>query len=349
MTPMRAARLHTPGEPLVVEQVERPEAGPGEVVVDVRACGLCGTDLHLAVAGDVPVTHTPITLGHEAAGVVVEVGAGVQAAKVGDRVVLFPAASCGTCRWCLAGRESLCDRSTVYGMARDGALAEAVVVPARSVIPLPDGVSFAVGAIVTDGVATPFHALRKRARLQPGETVAIFGCGGLGTQAITLARLMGAAQVIAVDIDPAARGRALDLGADLALDPATDDVRGAVRAHLGGRGVDVALECVGRAETVGLALRSLDKAGRAVLIGVGPDRAALPPLLAFVGREQSVIGSFGMDRADIVDLLALVDAGRLDLSGSISARYPLAEAPEALAHLSRGGVARIVVTPQPPV
>ncbi len=347
MTGMRAARLYTPGEPLVVEQVERPTAGPGEVVIDVRACGLCGTDLHLAVAGDVPVAHTPITLGHEAAGVVAEIGAGVDSVQIGDRVVLFPAASCGACPWCLCGRESLCDRSTVYGMARDGALADSVLVPARSVIPLPDGVSFDVGAIITDGVATPFHALRSRAQLRPGETVAIFGCGGLGTQAVLLARLMGAAQVIAVDIDAAARARALELGADVALDPMTDDVPAAIRKRLGGRGADVSLECVGLPDTVGLALRSVGKGGRTVLVGVGPGRASLPSLLAFVGREQSVVGSFGMDRADIVDLLALVAAGRLDLSGSISARYPLAEAPAALAHLARGGVARIVVTPEP--
>ena len=181
MRTMRAARLHRAGAPLVVEEVAIPELAPGEVLVRVRACGLCGTDLHLAVEGSLPVERTPITLGHEAAGEVAAVAPGVSAWREGDRVALFPAASCGACRWCRSGRESLCDAAKVYGMARDGALAEYVAVPARSLVALPAGIPFDQGAVITDGVATPFHALRARGALRAGETVGIFGCGGLGT------------------------------------------------------------------------------------------------------------------------------------------------------------------------
>ncbi len=343
MTTMSAARLYRPGDPLQVEAVPIPEPGPDEVLVRVEACGLCGTDLHLAVEGSLPVHRTPITLGHEAAGVVVQ--SRHPAVAEGQRVALFPAASCGACRWCLAGRESLCDASSVYGMARDGALAEFVVVPARSVIALPDAVPFDIGAVITDGVATPFHALRARGRLQAGETVAVIGCGGLGTHAIQLARLMGAAQIVAVDVDHAALERARALGADHVFDSGAGDAAKAIRKTLGG--VDLALEFVGRADTATLAIRCLGKGGRAVLVGVGPERASMPPLAAFVGREQAVLGSFGMDRADIVDLLALVESGRLDLSRSVSARYPLAEADAALRHLAdkTDGVVRVVVQP----
>ncbi len=347
MASMLAARLIKAGEPLRVEQVPVPDVGAQELLVKVSACGLCGTDLHLAVDGDLPVMRTPITLGHEAAGLIAAIGSDVAGLRKGDRVALFPSACCGACRFCLAGRESLCEVSQVYGMARDGALAEYVAVPARSVMVLPDGVPFDVGAIVTDGVATPFHALRSRGRLRAGETVGVFGCGGLGTHAVMLARMMGAAQIIAVDVNAAARDRAVSVGADLSLDPAEGDVAKHIRRHLGGRGLDLALEFIGRADTVELAIRSLDKAGRAVIAGVGTGRPSLPPLMAFVGREQAVLGSFGMDRSDITDLYDLIAAGRLDLSASVSARYPLKRANDALQHLAAkdGGVVRVVVEP----
>lgn len=344
---MLAARLVRPGEPLRVEELPVPAVGPDEILVAVRACGLCGTDLHLAVDGDLPVKHVPITLGHEPAGVVVDAN-DHPTLRTGDRVGLPPAASCGACRWCLEGREALCDSAEVYGMDRDGALAEYIAVPARSVVPLPDGVPFDVAAIVTDAVATPFHALRCRGHLRAGESVAVFGCGGLGTHAILLARLLGAAFVVAVDTDHEALRRALRLGADAVVDAREEDVTAAVRTHVGRGGVDLALECVGRATTAEQAVRCLAKGGRAVLVGVGPERPTLPPLHALVGREQAVLASYGAHRADVEDLYSMIAAGRLDLSSSVSARYPLAEADAALRHLARreGDVVRIVVEPQ---
>jgi D-arabinose 1-dehydrogenase-like Zn-dependent alcohol dehydrogenase len=347
MTSMRAARLLKAGEPLRLEAVAMPVPGDDEVLVKVAACGLCGTDLHLAVVGDIPVARTPITLGHEGAGVVHGVGRSVTRFKVDDRVALLPAACCGACRFCLVGRESLCEASSVYGMARDGALAEFIVAPARAVLPVPDGIPLDIAAIVTDGVSTPFHALRARGGLRPGETVAVVGCGGLGTHAVMLARLMGASFVAAVDPDEAARKRAIELGADLAIDPKAGDPVRAVRAKLGRRGVDLSLEFVGHAETVEMAIRLLDKAGRTVVVGVGMGKASLPPLVSFVGMEQAVIGSFGMDRRDIEDLFALVASGRLDLRRSISARYPLDRVNDALGRLAGKdqGVVRLVIEP----
>jgi propanol-preferring alcohol dehydrogenase len=262
-------------------------------------------------------------------------------------VALFPSATCGRCRFCLAGRESLCENSKVYGMGRDGSLAQFVVAPSWSLIPIPETVPFEIAAIITDGVSTPFHALRTRGALVAGESVAVVGCGGLGTHAILLARMMGAGCIVAIDTQEQARERALELGADFAFDPVAEPRIGrSIRQRLG-RGVDLALEFVGRAETVSIALSVLDTGGRAVVVGVGMARPELPALVSFVGREHSVAGSFGMNKRDIEDLFALVAGGRLNLERSISGRYPLAGVNEALARLAGKDtdVVRLVVNP----
>ncbi len=347
MSEMLAARLYEPGKPLRVESVAVPTPDEGEVLIKVAACGLCGTDIHLAVDGDIPVEHTPITLGHESAGTIVELGQNVKGFAVGDRVALFPSANCGECRFCQEGRESLCDRSKVYGMARNGGLAGFITAPAHSLIAIPDSIPFDIAAIVTDGVSTPFHALRGRGKLQAGESVAVVGCGGLGTHAIMIAKMMGAGPIVAVDVQTEALERALSLGADIAINPTQDDVSKTIRKELGIRGVDLSLEFVGSAKTVDVALRALNKTGRAVLVGVGMDTPTLPPLIRFVGMEQSVLGSFGMNKADIEDLFSYVDKGELDLSKSVSAKFPLAEINEALHTLASKdvGVVRVVVEP----
>jgi propanol-preferring alcohol dehydrogenase len=327
--------------------MEIPRPAPDEVLVQVRACGLCGTDLHLALEGTLTVDHTPITLGHEAAGVIAETGRNVSTVKEGDRIAIFPAISCGRCRYCAIGRESLCDASRIYGMDRDGALAEYIVIKDRSAIPMPDEIPFDVGAITTDSVATPFHALRTRGALRAGETVAVIGVGGLGSHAIQLARLMGASRVIAVDVNERVLARSRRLGADLAINPTETDPAPRIRKDLDIDGVDLALEFVGLPETVETAIRCLKKGGRAVIVGIGPARPTLPPLALFVGREQAVLGSFGMDRRDIEDLFTLIRTDRLELSDSITARYPLSLANQALQHLAskERDVVRVVVEP----
>lgn len=344
---MRAARFYKAGESLRVEQVPDPSPAPHEILVKVEACGICGTDIHLAVDGDIPVSHAPITLGHEAAGRVADLGEGVTSFSRGDRVALFPSATCGQCRFCQSGRESLCEASKVYGMDRDGALAEYICAPAWCAVNIPDEVSFEEAAIITDGVSTPFHALRSRGNLKAGEVVAVTGCGGLGTHAILLARMMGAGYVVAIDTQEEARNRALALGADLAIDPTGEiEARKAIHQQLG-RGVDLSLEFVGKALSVNTAISVLETGGRAVIVGVGMDSPQLPPLVRFVGRENAVIGSFGMDKKDIEDLLGLVARGRLDLSHSISASYPLSSVNDALARLASRStdVVRLVILP----
>jgi len=344
---MQAARLYKAGEPLKIESVPVPEPGPGQILLEVAACGLCGTDIHLAVDGDIPVAHAPITLGHEAAGTVARLGDGVAGFAVGQRVALFPSPICGQCRFCRAGRESLCEATQAYGMSQDGGLARYMLAPAVGAIPIPDPVDFATAAIITDGVSTPLHALRSRGGLRAGEAVAVIGCGGLGAHAILLARMMGAGFIAAIDTQAQARARALEFGADIAIDPAEDANPGRTIRSAWGRGADLALEFVGRPQTAEMTLRCLDTGGRAVLVGVGPGRPQLPPLVSFVAREHSVIGSFGMDKRDIADLFNLVARGRLDLSRSVTRTFALSEVNDALAQLARKdtGLVRLVIEP----
>ncbi|MBI1963793.1 MAG: alcohol dehydrogenase catalytic domain-containing protein [Candidatus Rokubacteria bacterium] len=177
---MRAARFYAAREPLRIEEVEARAPGHGEVRIAVEACGICGTDLHVAIEGTIQLPQTPIILGHEAAGVVAAVGAGVTRWKAGDRVTIFPNVACGRCPACRRGREVLCREAQVLGISREGAFAESVTLPASCLLPLPAEVSFPIGALVADAVSTAYRALAHRGALHTGESVAVFGCGGLG-------------------------------------------------------------------------------------------------------------------------------------------------------------------------
>lgn len=231
-------------------------------------------------------------------------------------------------------------------MDEDGGFAQYVKTPAASLVPLPEGVSFEVAAILSDAVATPYHALVARAALRQGESVAIFGCGGLGAHAVQLARALGAGAVIAVDVRPGALERARTLGADSVVNGTQEDPSKAIR-RITGDGVDLALECVGRAGTIAQAAKSLRPGGRAVVVGMGSEPINLPPPALFAWREHALLGSFGSTRADLDAVVDLVRSGRLDSSGSISARLPLREAERALGMLERGegDPVRIVLLP----
>jgi len=344
---MRAARCYADRPGIMVEDAAEPVAGPGEVVVAVKAAGLCGTDLHIARERSVPTAKSPITLGHEGAGVIAALGAGVEGWSVGERVTFYPSIPCGTCRSCRHGRLSLCPGARILGMHVDGTFAEAVCVPAAGLVRLPEAVSFAVGAILSDAVATAYHAVAKRAALAKGETVAVFGCGGVGYHGVLFARRAGAARIVAVDTTPGALERARRAGATDLVDASAGEPSKAIRALTSGEGVDVAFEFVGRAATVVEAMRSVARPGRVIVVGVGPDRIELPPLLAFVGKELALIGSMGSYREDLEEVLALLVAGRLDLAGSVTSELPLEDAAVALDMLAsrKGDPVRLVLKP----
>ncbi|MCP4419481.1 MAG: alcohol dehydrogenase catalytic domain-containing protein [Chloroflexi bacterium] len=345
---MKAARFYESGQPFKIENVPDPVPGSGEVVVTVKAAGICGTDLHIAVEGSVPTAVQPITLGHEAAGVVSQVGEGVTAWQVGDRVCLMPHVPCGECYYCTRGEEALCPRTQILGIHFDGAFAEQIKISAAALIPLPESISFALGAILTDAVSTAYHAVVCRGNLQAGETVAVFGCGGLGHHGVMWARQQSAGRIIAVDVAPNALARAKAAGADETIDAREGSAAKRIKALTDRLGVDLALEFVGRAETVKEAMKSLRRNGRLVVVGVGPDRVTLPPLQVFVGLETALIGSMGFHRADLEKIIGLVASGEVNLSESVGQSLPLSNINDAfqLVAEQRSDAARVVITPE---
>lgn len=344
---MKAARFYKAGEPLRVEDVMPPEPGPKEVLVKIQAAGICGTDLHIAVEGTIPTAYTPITLGHEGAGMIAALGEGVTGWQVGDRVCFLPHAPCGECWYCTRERETLCPRTQIFGLHRDGTFAEAVVVPARCLAALPEATPFDISAILTDAVSTAYHAVVVRGGVHPGETVVVIGCGGVGHHAVLFAHRAGAGRVIAVDVAEGMLRRAQEAGADATVNVREEDVAKRVKSLTDGLGVDMAVECVGRAETVTVALKCLRRGGRVVVVGVGPERVTLPPLQAFVGMDLALLGSMGFDRADLEAVIGMVSRGEVDLSGSVSEILPLAEINQAMRRAAeRGGdTVRVVIVP----
>jgi alcohol dehydrogenase, propanol-preferring len=344
---MRAARLHRPrtaerAEEVRIDEVPVPLPGAGQVLLRIRACGVCASDLHVVTGVTPHGPRLPQTLGHEPAGEIAAVGDGVDGWMVGDRVAALAATPCGRCGYCVAGRENLCVRVEVAGVDVDGTQAGFALADARYVVPIPAELPFEQAAIVTDAVATPYHAL-KRGGVGEGSTVAIFGLGGLGMHAVLLAKLAGA-EVIGVDVDEVNLSRALEWGADDVVD--ARDGRPARRVReLSEGGVDRSFEFVGLADTLDQAVKSLRPGGRATIVGLGPAPLTTVPIARFVAQETELVGSFGSTPQDLGELFDLVEQGRLDLSRSVTDVLTLDEFPHALERLEtrEGNPVRMVV------
>ena len=317
---MQAVRLIAPGRPLAMHDIPVPEPGPGDVLVRVHAAGICHSDAHYR-AGVSPAGPLPLTLGHEVAGVVERCGPKVSRVRAGDRVCLHYLATCGACPWCTGGHEQFCATGQMIGKHRAGGFAEYIVLPAASVFPLPAEVSFAHGAVLMCSSATALHALRK-ARLQPGETVAVFGLGGLGASAVQLARALGAATVYGVDLNPAKLALAEKFGA-IPVSARPADPVATIRALTGGRGVDVALELIGLPLTMQQAVRVLGPLGRAALAGLTQQALAIQPYAELLGPEAEIIGVSDHLAREIPELLRLTLEGRLDLGPIVTRTVPL--------------------------
>jgi propanol-preferring alcohol dehydrogenase len=284
---MKAVQLVKVAAPLENAEVALPEIGPSEVLVRVAACGICHSDAHYR-AGLSPIDPLPVTLGHEVAGRVETVGREVHHVSPKDRVYVHYLVSCGCCDFCRRGHEQFCSKGQMIGKHRDGGYAEFIKVPGRNVFVLPDEIPFEHGAIMMCSSATALHALNKT-RLKSGESVAIFGFGGLGYSALQLARAFGCHEVYVVDINPAKLDSVAMFGG-IPIDATAGDPVHQIREATDGKGVDVSIELVGSAITMGQAVRSLGVFGRAALVGLTAESMSLLPYPEVINKEVEIIG-----------------------------------------------------------
>jgi len=354
---VRAVVARAKGEPVTVEIIEVPDPGLGEVLVTVQACGVCHTDLHYregAINDDFP-----FLLGHEAAGIVEEVGDGVTNVAVGDFVVLNWRAVCGQCRSCLRGRPWYCfathnatQKMTLGGVELSpalgiGAFAEKTLVAAGQATKVDPAAPPEVAGLIGCGVMAGLGAAMNTGGVGRGDSVAVFGCGGVGDAAIAGSRLAGAHTIIAVDIDDRKLDIARNFGATHTVNSTNEDPIEAIRGLTGGNGVDVAIEAVGLPATYEQAFYSRDLAGTVVLVGVpNPEMKVELPMIEVFGRGGTLKSSWYGDCLPSRDFPMLIDLylqGRLDLDRFVSETIALDEVEEAFHAMERGEVLRSVV------
>jgi len=354
-----ASVLREVGGRPAVEEIELAPPGAGQVRVKLAATGVCHSDLSLATGTMTQVM--PVVLGHEGAGVVVEVGAKVTSVRLGDRVVLNWAPACRACWFCEHGEPYLCqnagrawgrtharlaDGSPVYPGLGVGGFAGETVVDATSCVPLPDDVPLVEAALLGCAVLTGVGAVRNAAKVRPGESVVVFGLGGVGLSAVQGARIAGAEQVIAVDPMPGKAELARKLGATEVLVPGPD-VGKRIRALTGGRGADHAIECVGRADTIRTAWSSTRRGGQTTVVGLGAATDQVTFNALEVGHfARTLRGCMYGSTDPAVDIAFLIDRyrdGSLDLRSMVSQEIGLADVGEAFDRLSAGSGARSVV------
>jgi S-(hydroxymethyl)glutathione dehydrogenase / alcohol dehydrogenase len=361
-----AVVLRSPGVPVTVEQVELAGPKAGEVLVRVAAAGVCHSDVRLA-DGELGDGRWPMVLGHEGAGVVAEVGAGVGHVAPGDHVAFSFVPACGTCRACAAGRPNLCEPAGAAGFAGtlldgtsrlslpDGTslqhglmtacFADATVVAGASAVPIDATLPLWQAALLGCGVVTGTGAVRNVARVAPGDTVCVIGVGGVGMQVVAAARIARAAMIIAVDRNPETLERALRHGATHAIEATSADPAAAVRELTDG-GVDHAFEVVGRPETIRLAWDAIRPGGSAVVVGLVPRGVEVAvPGIEFLS-DKSLRGTYygsGDAARELPDLARLAVDGELDLAGVVTHTVGLDGVERALERLRGGDGGRTVV------
>ncbi|ARC58629.1 S-(hydroxymethyl)mycothiol dehydrogenase [Frondihabitans sp. 762G35] len=353
---------------LSLEEVDEPHPLAGEVALKVAACGLCQTDLHV-MSGGVPFP-SPCVLGHEVAGTVDEVGAGVAHVKPGDRVVAGFIMPCGDCRRCKAGEDDQCElfltlnrrRGVLYnGTSRlsssrrgqiaqysMGGLAERCVLPAAAVCPIPITMPFESAATLGCSGLTALGAVQNAGQIRAGQSVAVIGAGGVGLNVIQLARLFGAGPIVAVDIDPKKLALASHFGATHTIDARLPDAVSQIRQATPHGGVDVCFDAFGSAATVETAIGAVQDGGRVVVVGVGATSPAQVDVLSLVRRKLQIVGSFGgRTRQDLPTLVQFVTDGRLDVDSLVTNRYSFHDVDQAVADLRNHQVAGRAVISMP--
>ena len=340
--PMKAAVFYGPKQPLRIEDRPNPKPAPGEVSIEIAACGICHTDIGYIDHGVPTFKKPPLILGHEASGRVAELGEGVDHLRPGDRVLMGNVFACGKCHNCLMGRGNVCENMRMLGNHLDGAFAEYAVAPAKDVFPLPDEVPLIEGSIIADAISTPYHAVVNRAQVKAGENVAVFGVGGVGMNCIQIAAAVGG-KVIAVDLVTEKLNLARQLGAADLIDAGAEAEPAKKIRKITGRGADVAMECIGNPTTLKVAYECIKPGGRLVVVGYpsGPTDLHLARLMF---REQQIIGSLGCRNVDFPHVIEMVRMGRIQVKPIVSGRFPLEKINEGLDQMRGGKTLRTVIT-----
>ncbi|MEN9454428.1 MAG: hypothetical protein RLZZ19_915 [Actinomycetota bacterium] len=327
---MKAGRITVSSRKFAVKDVPIPVPGPGEVRIKVGAAGVCLSDVHFLDGTLSPgyLIGDEVTLGHEVAGTIDQLGEGVHTYQVGDRVLV------------IAGERNEKNQITTLGFDYDGGYAEYVVTKAALLVKIPENLPFEEAAIIPDAVSTPWAAISSTAKMQKGESAAVFGVGGLGIHAVQLLKLIGASKIIAIDPRAEARQKALEIGADFAFDPSDDELK----KH---RGLNAAFDFAGVTPVRKQALSLLGEQGRLVIVGIANEPITIPNDMAFTYMRTQILGHYGSEPIHTKELVEFVKEGKLSLSKSVSEVLPLDQAALALEKLEKkiGNPIRLVLVP----
>lgn len=362
---MKAALFYKPQEPLKIEDVPKPEPMENEVLVKVSSCGICATDLHYIDEGVPTFKKPPIILGHEPSGIVETVGSSVKNLRVGDRVIIPPVFSCGVCENCRRGRENICEAMIMMGNHIDGAYAEYVAVPAKDCILIPQELELIESSIIADALSTPFHAVRNRAQVKPGEKVVVFGCGGVGINIVQFASAIGGI-VTAVDLSEKKLILAKELGATNTVQVTKEseakhtfnltekkkcplsesEMKSLLKEirELTSGGADVCFEAIGNPQVIEMAFNSVKTGGRLCIVGYSKDNVPIN-MARLMFREMTVLGSLGCRPVDYPAIIELVRIGKIKLTPLISNRFKLEAINDAFELLRKGEAIRSIVIP----
>ncbi len=344
---MKAAVFEKVKTPMKIdENYPSPEISgkSGQVILDIKACGVCHTDLGFLDHGVPTGKSPPLILGHEMSGTIREMSDDVTSFKKGDHVLVPAVVSCGNCFYCRTGRENICSNQTFFGSNVDGGFAEQIMVPAKDIFHLPSEIPLEEGCIISDAVSTPYHAVKNRGQVRPGDWVVVIGCGGIGSNVVQNVKAAGGLP-IAVDIVPEKLEVAKQLGAVetiLAKDLDKKAIVSAIRKITGG-GADIAFEAIGNPATFAQAFDSLRKGGRLVAVGYSPKRWDGFNVGRVMFYEMEVVGSLGCRTVDYPRIIELVKNKILVVEPLVTAKYPLAEINEAFDVMRRGEGIRTVI------
>ena len=333
---MTAAVLHGPKD-LKVEEVDVPVPGPGEVLVRVAANGLCHTDVTYYEAR-IPekMRVYPLILGHEAAGTVVALGKGAKGLAEGDRVLMPPVYGCGECAYCRAGLDNLCVTSTMLGGTRNGAYAEFIALPAKFAFRMNPSVELERACTAADAVSTVYYALKERVGLERGDSVVVFGAGGLGLAALNVARELGAARLYAVDVREESLAAAEKLGAETVNAKDRDKIFKDLK-KMSGDGIRIALDCVGKGLTIAEAFNTVCRGGEVGVIGFTMDEVTLRAG-SFMGLQKRIGGSWGCPTRLFPEVVGLLEGGGIDFNVLVSTFYDLKDVEQAFRDLEAGNI-----------